>query len=100
MVVKSKSFDIDIPKKNVEDLTDEIHRLEHIRFLLNPTNTFFEKMGFDNLLFDIKNYSDFNFEAMNEIINEFINKFELVGVNLSHDDFNYTYYVREYMLSF
>ena len=100
LVVKSKSFDIDIPKKNVEDLTDEIHRLEHIRFLLNPTNTFFEKMGFDNLLFDIKNYSDFNFEAMNEIINEFINKFELVGVNLSHDDFNYTYYVREYMLSF
>ena len=57
-------------------------------------------MGFDNLLFDIKNYSDFNFEAMNEIINEFKNKFELVGVNLSHDDFNYTYYVREYMLSF
>ena len=100
LVVKSKSFDIDIPKKNAEDLTDEIHRLEHIRFLLNPTNTFFEKMGFDNLLFDIKNYSDFNFEAMNEIINEFINKFELVGVNLSHDDFNYTYYVREYMLSF
>lgn len=100
VTTKSKSFEMSIPKNNTDDLIEEIQRLERVRFLLNPTNTFFEKMGFDNLLFDIKNYSDFNFNSMNEIINEFINKFELAGINLKTSDFNYTYYVKEYMTSF
>ena len=57
-------------------------------------------MGFDSLLFDISNYSSFNFNSMNEVINQFIMKFEMAGIMLSREDFDYTCYVREYMTSF
>ncbi len=97
---KKKSFEVSIPKEHIEELILQIQKVEHLRFLLNPSNTFFEKMGFDNLLFDIRNYTDFNFDSINEIINKFLDKFELVGIQLSNPDFNYTYYVREYMTSF
>jgi hypothetical protein len=71
-----------------------------LRFILNPSNTFFEKMGFDNLLFEISNYYDFNFNSLNEIINRFLDKFELAGITISNHDFDYTCYVHEYMTSF
>ncbi len=97
---KKKAFTPPFNHEPLEILLDEIHKLEHLRFLLNPTNTFFEKMGFDNLLFDIRNYNNFNFEDTNGIINKFLDKFELVGIKLTNANFNYTYYVREYMSSF
>ena len=100
IVTKSKSFNIKVKNDNVEALTKTVTDLERVRFILNPTNTFFEKMGFDSLLFDIKNFSDFNFNSMNEIINKFIIKFEQASITLTSNDFDYTCYVREYMTSF
>lgn len=97
---KSKSFNIKDVDENLEKLNSEISSLEHVRFILNPTNTYFEKLGFDNLIYEINNYSDLNFEALNDIINQFINKFELVGIFLTKEDFDYTCYVNEYMSSF
>ncbi|MDD2181444.1 MAG: hypothetical protein PHW32_03640 [Bacilli bacterium] len=100
ILTKSKSFEINVSKKDVEEVTKEVAKLEHVRFLLNPTNSYFEKMGFDNLLFDIRNYSDFNFIKLNETINNFLDKFELAGIKLTIKDFDCTYYVREYMTAF
>ena len=97
---KSKSFNIKDENKKYEDLRNKVSNLEHVRFILNPSNTYFEKMGFDNLLFEISNYYDFNFSSINEIINKFLNQFELVGINLTSDDFDYTCYVNEYMIAF
>ncbi|MDD8049658.1 MAG: hypothetical protein PHH04_08745 [Thomasclavelia sp.] len=97
---KSKSFNIKIENKKYDDLKTKVSNLEHVRFILNPFNTYFEKMGFDNLLFEISNYYDFNFNSINEIINKFLNQFELAGINLTGDDFDYTCYVNEYMTSF
>ncbi len=100
LIAKNNSFEIDKNYHNVDVLKKEIEELEQIRLLLNPTNTFFEKMGFDTLLYNIRNYSDFNFTSMNEIINEFLTNFEKAGIILTVSDFDYTYYVREYMSSF
>jgi len=97
---KSKSFNIKNENKKYDDLRNKVSDLEHVRFILNPFNTYFEKMGFDNLLFEISNYYDFNFNSINEIINKFLNQFELAGINLTNDDFDYTCYVNEYMTSF
>lgn len=98
--VQTKKFNIESKPKNLQKLTDEVTNLEHVRFILNPMNTYFEKMGFDTLMYQISNYSDFNFESLNKIINDFLDKFEMVGINLASNDFDYTCYVNEYMTVF
>lgn len=100
LLAKSKSFQIKEEPKNIENITKELTDLEHVRFLLNPFNTYFEKMGFDTLLYQLSNYYTFNFNSLNEIINGFLDKFELAGICLNSNDFNYTCYVNEYMTAF
>ena len=97
---KSKSFDIKKNKKDLEEINNRVNTLERVKFVLNPINTPLEKMGFDNLLYQISNYYDFNFNSLNDIINQFLDKFELAGIKLSSDEFDYTCYVREYMVTF
>lgn len=97
-------------KKNAIKVTDEraeqsdlkrrIKELEHIKALLNPMNSYTEKMEFDGLLYEINNYYIFNFHSLNDIINGFLDKFEQAGIFLTDDDFDYTCYVHEYMSSF
>ena len=97
---KSKSFNIKNSQKDVAKLNEELNALEHIKFILNPSNIYIEKMGFDTLIYQILHYYDFNFNSLNDIINEFLNKFESAGINLVESDFDYTCYVNEYMTSF
>lgn len=102
LLAKSRSFNV----KNTEDiegiekLKEKIISLGNVRYLLNPSNNYFEKMGFDNLLYQINNYYIFNFNSLNDIINGFLDKFELADIKLTSDDFDYTCYVHEYMSSF
>ena len=100
LIAKARKLDIEEEKQNIERLKSKIVDLEHLKFLLNPSNTYFEKMGFDSLLYKINNFNTFNFDSLNEIINEFLDKFELVGISLKANDFDYTCYVHEYMASF
>ncbi len=97
---KSRSFNIKNNDKNLDALNNKVSSLEHVRFVLNPTNTYLEKMGFDNLIYQISNYYDFNFNSLNDIINQFLDKFDMAEIRLAIDDFDYTVYVREYMTSF
>ena len=100
LLAKSRSFNVEDEESNSEKINEEIVSLEHVKFLLNPSNTYFEKMGFDTLLYQLNNYYIFNFNSLNDIINSFLDKFESVGIRLTGDDFNYTCYVHEYMSSF
>ena len=100
LLAKSRSFEVKEENENIEKLKEKVITLEHVKFLLNPSNTYFEKMGFDSLLYQINNYYVFNFKSLNEIINGFLDKFELAGIFLQSDDFDYTCYVHEYMTSF
>ncbi len=97
---KSKSFNIKDTKTKSDTLRNKVMDLEHVRFVLNPFNTYFEKMGFDNFIFELDNYYDFNFNCINEIINKFLGQFDLAGIKLTADDFNYNCYVNEYMTAF
>ena len=100
LLAKSKSLNIKEEEENIDKITERVETLEHVKFLLNPSNTYFEKMGFDDLLYQLNNYYIFNFKSLNEIINGFLDKFELAGIFLQSDDFDYTCYVHEYMTSF
>lgn len=100
LVAKSNSFEYEKDNKDIQKLKEKYETLNHIREILNPNNTYFEKMGFDDLLFDMLNFSNFDFVQVNEIIGKFIDKFESVGIKLTEENFEYTYYVHEYMTSF
>ncbi|MDD3187235.1 MAG: hypothetical protein PHD02_02030 [Bacilli bacterium] len=101
LIAKSKSFKVNKEEnKELDKVTKELDKIEHIKFILNPMNTYLEKMGFDNLLYQIRYYYDFNLDSINEIIEELLKKFELVNINLNSDDFKYTCYVNEYMFVF
>lgn len=97
---KSSRLRLKSEEKNLEKLSEEVANLEHVRFVLNPMNTYIEKMGFDTLLYEINHYTEFQFESLNKILNEFIDKFELINVKLENADFDYTCYVNEYMTAF
>ena len=102
LLAKSRSFEVKDPETNEikKQINDKVIVLEQIKFLLNPSNTYVEKMGFDVLLYQLSNYDVFNFNSLNDIINNFLDKFELAGIKLTKNDFDYTCYVHEYMTSF
>ncbi|MGM9877723.1 MAG: hypothetical protein ACI33S_03645 [Bacilli bacterium] len=100
LIVKSHSFEIKEDNKEYEKVKKEVISLEQLRFLLNPSNTYIEKLGFDELLYQINNFSKFNFHSLNDIINAFLDKFEIIGLNLKSEDFRITPYVNEYMSAF
>ena len=102
LLAKSRSFEIkDTESETIKNqINEKVIVLEHIKFLLNPFNTYIEKMGFDILIYQLRNYYAFNFNSLNEIINEFLDKFELAGIKLTKNNFEYTCYVNEYMTSF
>ena len=97
---KNNTLKIKSPKKDFSSYDEQIENLEKLRALFNPLNTSYEKLGFDELIYRISNYYVFNFDSIDSIINEFIDKFELIGINLKPSDFNYTYYVNRYMETF
>lgn len=100
LTVKAKSLDVKDETVNADENKEKVEALEYVKFLLNPANTYLEKMGFDTLLYQINNYYTLNFKSLNAIINGFLDKFELAGIHLNSDDFKYTCYVHEYMTSY
>lgn len=100
LFAKEKSLKIKETDKDLTDILQRIKVLEEVKFLHNPSNTYFEKMGFDILLYQINHYYVFNFNSLNKIINGFLDKFEQAGIALQSEDFDYTFYVHEYMTSF
>ncbi len=98
--VKAKNL-IKLKKDNDdEELVEYISKLEGAKNLLNPFNTFVEKIGFDSLLYQFNCCYTLNFKSLNHIINSFLDKFELAGIILEESDFDYTCYVKQYMESF
>ena len=100
LLAKNRSLKIKDDRENIDKLNEKLINLENVKFLLNPSNSYFEKMGFDDLLYRLANYYTFNFSSLNEIINGFLDKFQQAGIKLDKNSFNYTCYVHEYMSSF
>lgn len=98
LLAKNHSFEV--KEKKHDEERENLLELEQVRFLLNPSNTYFEKLRFDELIYQINNYSVFNFSSLNDIINGFLDKFEFIGIKLDRKDFSYNSYVYEYMSEF
>ena len=53
---KNKSIKIKPSNKDNQKYIDNINTLQTIRKVYNPYNTYYEKMGFDELVYRISNY--------------------------------------------
>ena len=65
LLAKSRSFELTDSENELtkNKINDKVIELERIKFLLNPLNTYVEKMGFDVLLYQLSNYNVFNFNT-------------------------------------
>ena len=98
--IKSETLCVPKENRNLDELEREVNDARYVLTILNPVNTFFEKLGFDKILYKMNHYSEYNFKSLNEIIEMFVSKFEEAGIKLTKDDFSYTCYVYEYMSTF
>lgn len=98
---RAKTFELKECNNSKDALRNSIKELEDAMLYLNTFNNTFEKCGFGDLVYKIENYGDFNFNTLNEIINDFLDKFSLAGIELTSEDFKLsTCYVYQYMYSF
>lgn len=91
--LKLKSVEED-PK--IAKLTSKIANIEKIN-LINSNITSFEKMGLEELLYVLRRFYKNNLQSVDESIMECIKKFREVGINLTAEDFNYSFYAKEYI---
>lgn len=99
---KSESFEDKEKEISVDEeaLEKKVKALKHVVVILNPLNTYVEKLEIDDILYDLKNYSSISFDSLNDIINRFIDIFDDAGIKLDKGDFNTTFYVHSYMTTF
>ena len=94
--VKIKSIQ---PDPKVEKLTQELKYMDKIE-LLDKNKTSFEKMELDETLYVLRRFYKNNLELINDAIVKCLEKFRIVGVNLTSQDFEYSIYTKEYMTTF
>jgi len=78
-----------LPKKTIKSIELELREIEKLNELLvlgNPLSTFYEKMEFDLLLYDLMHYYDNSLENVNKVIVKFINKIQEAGVDITPND--------------
>ena len=61
---KNKSIKIKQSNKDNKEYIDKINALQEVRRVFNPYNTFYEKLGFDELIYRISDYYVFNFDSL------------------------------------
>lgn len=79
-------------KKNVESEEKELIKLNELLLLGNPLTTYYEKMGFDLLMYDLMHYYDNPLENVNITISKFITTIIDAGGDIDINDFKMNVY--------
>lgn len=82
---------------NIEVISKKIDEIRMGKWYINKYSRAYEKSGLDVKLYQLGHYYTIDLEMVNETIIEVINIFKKVGVELSVDDFNYSYYANKYL---
>ena len=100
--IKSRYEKINNVKTPIDTSTDTelIKKLEHNLYQITPYNTFYDKMGLSKIIYDLKHFYKNNLVEINNDISLALDKFKEVGVVLTIKDFNYSFYVTNYMKGF
>lgn len=92
-----------LPKKTIYNVTAEEEEIAALRKLItlgNPLTSYFERLEFDILLFDLLNYSNSSIDKLNDVLNQYISKFNLIGIKLNAKNFKINIYAYTYMCYF
>ena len=84
-----------LPQKEEYDTTqieERMKQLENVLLLGNQDATYFEKMGFDILFYELMHYYKKSLTEVNLIIEKFLNIFDEVGVAYKDTDFKINIY--------
>lgn len=85
---------------NIDKLTKNIELLLPQIPLLNKYNSSYEKSNLDIILYELGHFYKTDLDKVNKDINRALEVFSLVGIPLSIEDFNYSYYSSIYMKKF
>lgn len=88
-------YDKLLPKKFVKSTEaeeKELKKLNELLILGNPLTSFYEKMGFDLLIYDLMHYYDNSLTEVNKTICNFITTIIEAGGDISLDDFKINVY--------
>jgi len=86
--------------KNIDNITNKINELLPQLPLLNKYNSSYEKSNLDIILYELGHFYKTDLDKVNTDIKKAIDIFSLVGIPLSIEDFNYSYYSGNYMKRF
>lgn len=99
-IVKRNNMICEKEKKHYVDISSYVGEKNEILKklnVLNNNNSPYEKIGLDKIIDSINRYYEGNLDYLNDKIYEAINCFKVVGVDLTKDDFWYSYYLNNYM---
>lgn len=84
----------------INDIEVRIDTIENILYLLSDVKNSYEKMELDKNIYKLSRYYKENLENVNTQIQECIKDFDIIGIKLQIEDFDYSIYVKEYMETF
>ncbi len=93
LVLYNDNEDLKVLKNYLEDIKNKL-------YLLNDYNDSYEKSGLDVSLYKLKKFYKNDLLKVNQNIKTIVDKFSLVGVGLTSDEFTYGKEVNEYMRTF
>lgn len=83
--------------EKIEVLNKEIDEIRNGRKYVNKYSRAYEKSGLDVKLYQLGHYYTIDLEMVNDTIIKVINIFREVGVDISIDEINYSYYANKYL---
>ena len=103
LIVLKKRYDKETnveENQEINNLDIRIKTIENILYLFEDNKDSYEKIELDRNIYNIGKYYKDNLENINRQILECIKKFHEVEIDLNSNDFNYSIYVKEYMIVF
>lgn len=95
----SKLYPVQIDRsEEIGILDQQIEVYKNILTITNHTSSFYERLGFDLLMFDLEHYYNNTLEKNNEIIMQIISRFTLANINISENDFKLNVFSYNYMI--
>lgn len=85
---------------DIDNLTNEINLLLPLLPLHNKYSSPYEKSSLDIVLYELGHFYKNDLEKVNNDIIKALGIFSQVGINLTEEDFNYSYYCNKYMHKF
>ena len=85
----------DRESKVVVDLFKESEEYRSIIKMVGKNSLFVERFGFDRTIYEIGHGK--SVDRVNEVLKDFINDMDTIGISLSYKDFDYTIYTLKYM---